>query len=232
MNRLQLPVAAVQGMWMRRAMKPVPPATGPTTGTVGTSSRPPLRIAVVGDSTAAGYGAGHHDDGFAGCLAREITARTQWPVQWQVVGQFGATARRIRYRLVPQVGEDLNVAVLLAGANDVMTRRSPGEWRDDLSAIVDGLAERADYVVIVGIPPFTLVPAMPASLGHYLSERATALDEVSRQICAGCACATWVTMTGVPPAGFFSPDRFHPSGAGYQLWAEAVADHLVPRSHP
>ena len=97
MNRLKLPVAAVQGMWMRAAMKPAPPAAGPTRGTVGTSSAPPLRIAVVGDSTAAGCGVGNHDDGFAGCLAREITARTQWPVQWHVVGQFGATARQRRH---------------------------------------------------------------------------------------------------------------------------------------
>ena len=231
MNILKLPVAVVQGMWLRAAMKPARPATGPTSGTAGTSSDPPLRIAVVGDSTAAGCGVGSHDNGFAGCLAREITARTQWPVQWQVVGQFGATARRIRYRLLPRLGEDLNVAVLLAGGNDVMSRRSPGEWRDDLSAIVDGLTDRADYVVVAGLPPFALIPAIPASLGRYLSERAAALDEISRQICTGCAGATWVCMTGAPPAGFFSADRFHPSATGYQLWAQAVADHLVPRSH-
>lgn len=230
MNRLQLPVAVVQGMWLRRAMKPAPPATGPTRGTAGTPSSPPLRIAVVGDSTAAGCGVGRHADGFAGCLAREITERTQWPVQWQVAGQFGATARRIRYRLLPQLGDDHNVAVLLAGANDVMSRRSPAQWHADLSAIVDGLTERADYIVVAGIPPFALIPAIPASLGHYLSERATALDAISRQICTECGCATWVSLTGVPPAGFFSSDRFHPSAVGYQLWARAVADHLLPGS--
>jgi hypothetical protein len=97
-KRLQLPVAAVQGMWMRSTIKMAPPATGPTSGTVGTTSRTPLCIAVVGESTAAGCGVDNHDDGFTGCLAREITARTQRPVHWQVVGQFGATARRIRYR--------------------------------------------------------------------------------------------------------------------------------------
>lgn len=34
-------------------------------------------------------------------------------------------------------------------------------------------------------------------------------------------------MTGVPPADFFASDRFHPSAAGYRLWAEVVADHLA-----
>jgi lysophospholipase L1-like esterase len=218
-KRLRLPVAVVQGMWMRSTIELAPPATGPTSGTVGTVSRPPLRIAVVGDSTAAGCGVNSHDDGFAGCLARELAARTQQPVRWQVVGEFGATARRIRYRLLPQLGEDLDVAVLLAGGNDVMSRRSPGQWRNDLSAIVDDLAERADHVVIAGIPPFALFPSIPTTLGHYLSERAAALHEVTRQICAGRSCTTWVTTTGVPPADFFASDRFHPSAVGYQLWA-------------
>jgi lysophospholipase L1-like esterase len=217
-------------MWMRSTIKLAPPATGPTSGTVGTVSRPPLRIAVVGDSTAAGCGVDNHDDGFAGCLARELAARTQQPVRWQVAGQFGATARRIRYRLLPQLGEDLDVAVLLAGGNDVMSRRSPGQWRNDLSPIVDDLARRADHVVIAGIPPFALFPSIPATLGHYLSERAAALDEITRQICAGRSGTTWVTTTGVPPADFFASDRFHPSAAGYQLWAQVVADHLAPRA--
>jgi lysophospholipase L1-like esterase len=226
-KRLELPVVAVQGMWMRSTIKPAPPATGSTSGTVGTTSGAPLRIAVVGESTAAGSGVDNHDEGFTGCLAREINARTQRPVQWQVAGQFGATARRIRYRLVPQLGVDLNVAVLLAGGNDVMSRRSPDHWRDDVSAIVDELVERADRVVVAGIPPFALFPSMPTTLGRYLSKRAAALDDVSRQICAVRPCTTWVTMTGNPPPGFFASDRFHPSAAGYQRWAQVVADHLV-----
>jgi lysophospholipase L1-like esterase len=214
-------------MWMRSTIKMAPPATGPTSGTVGTTFGTPLRIAVVGESTAAGCGVDNHDDGFTGCLAREVTARTQRPVQWQVVGQFGATARRIRYRLLPQLDEDFDVAVLLAGGNDVMSGRRPGQWRDDVSAIVDGLMERAGHVVVAGIPPFALFPSMPTALGRYLGERAAALDDVSRQICTAHPCTTWVTMTGVPPPDFFASDRFHPSAVGYQRWAQVVAGHLV-----
>jgi lysophospholipase L1-like esterase len=229
-KRLQLPVAVGQGMWLRSTLKLAPPAAGPACGTVGAGSRSPLRIAVVGDSTAAGCGVDSHDEGFAGCLAREISARTREPVRWHAVGQFGATARRIRYRLLPLLGEDLDVAVLLAGGNDVMSRRSPDQWRADLSAIVDDLAERADHVAVAGVPPFALFPSMPTILGRYLSERAAALDEVTRQICDGRSGTTWVPTIGVPPADFFASDCFHPSAAGYQLWAQVVADHLAPRA--
>jgi len=200
MKRLQLPVAAAQGMWMRSTIKMAPPTAGPTGGT----ACPPLRIAVLGESTAAGCGAGRPDDAITGCLARDINARTQWPVHWQEIGQFGATARRIRYWLLPQLAEDLHVAVLLAGGSDVMSRRSPDHWRDNLSVIVDGLTGRADHVVVARIPPFALFSSVPATLGRYLSERAAALDDISRQICAVRPCTSRVTITEVPPPHFFA----------------------------
>jgi len=205
------------------------PATGPTSGIVGAVSGAPLRIAVVGDSTAAGSGVESHDEGFAGCLAHELNMRTGRSVQWQVVGQFGATARRIRYRLLPQLGEDLDVAVLLAGGNDVMNERSPDQWREDLSAIVEDLAERADHVLVTGMPPFAHFPSLPAALGRTWSERAAAFDDVSRQICTTRPAATWATMPGVPSSDFFASDRFHPSATGYRRWAEVIADHLTPK---
>lgn len=229
MNPLLLPIVAVQGMWVRSAIEMLPPAAGPTIGTVGDASRPPVRIAVLGESTAAGCGVDTHDDGFPGCLARELAARTRQPVKWEVVGQHAATARRIRYRLLPRLGDNLNVAVLLAGVNDVLTRRTPGQWGDDLAAIVDDLTDRAEHVAVTGIPPFEAFQSLPTTLGRYLAQRAGALDEVSQQVCAEQPRATWISSTAILPIGpdFFAQDRFHPSAPGYRHWAQAVADHLA-----
>jgi lysophospholipase L1-like esterase len=228
-NPLLVPIVAVQGIWMRSTIEMASPAAGPTSGMVGDPSRPPVRIAVVGESTAAGCGVDTHDDGFPGCLARELAARTRRPVRWEVVGQFGATARCIRYRLQPRLGANLNVAVLLAGANDVLTRRTPQQWRDDLAAIVEDLADRAEHVAVAGVPPFAAFPALPTTLGRYLAQRAGALDEVSQQVCAKHPRATWISSTDILPIGpdFFAHDRFHPSAAGYRRWAQVVADHLA-----
>jgi lysophospholipase L1-like esterase len=107
-----------------------------------------VAIAVVGESTAAGCGVDNHDKSFTGCLARQTADRMQRPVRWHVVGQFSATARRIRYQLLPQLGQHLNAVVLLAGGNDVMSGRSPEQWREDLAAIIDDLQQRAGQVVV------------------------------------------------------------------------------------
>jgi lysophospholipase L1-like esterase len=227
-NPLLLPIVAGQGIWVRSTIESLPAAAGPDVGTVGDGSGQLVRVAVVGESTAAGCGVDSHADGFGGCLARELAARTGQPVGWQVVGQHGATAHRIRHELVPRLGGELDVAVLLAGVNDVLTRRAPRHWGDDLAGIVDELLARAERVVVCGVPPFQAFPSLPTTLRRYLAQRATALDEVSQQVCARRPRASWLSSADILPAGqnIFARDGFHPSGIGYRYWAAAVAGHL------
>lgn len=229
MNPLLMPVVAFQGMRVRSSTETLPPADGPTTGTAGEPSDVPVRVAVLGESTAAGCGVDTHDEGFPGCLARKVSALTDRPVEWEVVGQNAATARRIRYRLLPELGKGLDAAVLLAGVNDVLTRRAPKEWGEDLAAIVDDLVGRAEHVAVTGIPPFDVFPSLPTTLGRYLAERARALDEVSQRVCAERPQVTWISANGLLPVGpdFFARDHFHPSALGYRRWAEVVAGHLA-----
>lgn len=231
MNRPRLLVAAAQGLWLRATVKPAPPATGLDHGTAAAGSPeqpgPALRVTVLGDSTAAGCGVATHDDGYPGWLARGLADRTGRAVEWRAVGQFGATASRVRHRLLPQVGDGLDAVVLLAGANDVLSRRAPAAWREDLTAILDGLADRTRQVVVVGIPPFRHFPTIPATLGRYLTESSAALDAVSREVCKPRPGVHWITIEDTPGPDFFSPDRFHPSGAGYRVWAAAAVDRLA-----
>lgn len=230
MNPAWLPVVAVQGLWLRSTLRLASAPGGGTSGTAGGPAGPPLRLAVLGDSTAAGCGVTGDDEAFAAGFAREISARTRRPAHWEAVGQFGATARRIRFRLAPRLGDDLDIVVLLAGANDVMAGRGPARWRDDLTGILADLADRTHRVVVAGIPPFRRFPSIPARLAHYLSERADALDAVSREVCAQNPKRTTFISSpaGTPPPEFFSADRFHPSALGYRLWAQDIAAHVTP----
>ncbi|WP_062204305.1 SGNH/GDSL hydrolase family protein [Streptomyces sp. NBRC 109706] len=236
MNPLLLPVVAVQGMRVRSSTEVLPPASGPLTGRVpaGDDGAPDdtsddaLRLGVLGESTAAGCGVDSHAEGFTGCLAGELAARTGRPVTWEVVGQHGATARRIRYRLLPEFDGKFDTAVLLAGVNDVLSRRSPRDWGDDLAAVIDELTTRAGRVVVPGIPAFRAFPSLPRTLARFLDERAQALDEVSRRVCGERPGALWVDSAELLPVGadFFSRDGFHPSGSGYRRWAGSVAGKL------
>ncbi|WP_433655229.1 SGNH/GDSL hydrolase family protein [Nocardia sp. CA-128927] len=196
---------------------------------MGDESLPLVRIAVLGDSTAAGHGVDTNDAALAGCLARELAARTSKSVAWEAVGQLGATASRIRYKLLPKLSENLNVAVLLAGGNDVLARRTPAQWADDLTAIVDDLTNRAEHVAVSAQAPFADFPALPTTLGRYLAERADTFDKITQQILAERPRTTWISRSLIQPVGsdFFARDGFHPSATGYRRWAEAVAGALI-----
>ncbi|MBO3738625.1 SGNH/GDSL hydrolase family protein [Actinoplanes flavus] len=230
MNPVRFPVVAAQGLWLRSTLGLASAPGGGVSGTAPGSAGTPLRLAVLGDSTAVGCGVTGDDEAFAAAFAREIAARTGQPVDWQVVGQFGATSRRIRYRLVPRLGDELDVVVLLAGTNDVMARRGPALWREDLSGILTDLADRAGRVAVAGIPPFARFPAIPATLARYLGERADALNAVSQQVCERDPERTTYLAPpdGTPPPEFFGADRFHPSALGYRLWAQDLAARFVP----
>ncbi|MDG4793005.1 SGNH/GDSL hydrolase family protein [Micromonospora sp. WMMD1082] len=229
MNPAWLPVVAIQGLWLRSTLRLASAPGGGTTGTAPGPAGTPLRLTVLGDSTAAGCGVTGDDEAFAAVFAREIAARTGRPAHWQVVGKVGATARRVRFRLAQHVDDDLDMVVLLCGGNDVLAGRRPASWRDDLTGILTDLAHRTDRVIVAGIPPFTRFPAIPGKLAHYLGERADALNAISQEICSRNPERTVFIgpPAGTPPPDFFGADRFHPSTFGYQLWARDAAARVT-----
>lgn len=229
-------------------MEVLPEAAGPTSGTESAPGArsdgdpaPPLRLGLVGDSTAAGCGARTHDHGLPGELARALAPRTGRDVTWTVVGQHGATLRRIRHRLVPRLldggqrgADTFDLTVLLAGANDVLARRSTQEWRDDLGAVLGSLSGSSRHVVVTGAPAFASFPALGGALRRVLADGTTRLDEVTASLCAHTPGVTFVSSVALQPmaAEFFARDGFHPSEAGYARWAEAIADQVAPDLRP
>ena len=133
-------------------------------------AKQPLRITVVGDSTAAGCGVDNNDDGFAGNLARALALRSGRSVQWQVHGRPGDVIRDFRRHLLTEVGGDLDLVVVLVGVNDVLARTPARVWGHELTAVVAQLATRSRRVAVAGIAPFERFPSLPTTLAHYLRD--------------------------------------------------------------
>ncbi|SDS92859.1 SGNH/GDSL hydrolase family protein [Microterricola viridarii] len=239
---IQLVPAAAQGWTLIRTMPRLPDAAGPQQGVVAAAAGPtlpPLRLRVIGESTAAGVGAPTQDLALSGRLADALASRTGRGVHWQVVGQNGATIRRIRHRLLPAVdGSDpdafaADVAVIAAGANDVIGGRSTAEWEEQLRTLVSGLrhagAGPATLVLLTGVPPFSRFPALRSPLRPYLARRAQRIDARSALVCAelGVLFIPFSERELELGADFFAEDRFHPSATGYALWAEYLAERIA-----
>jgi lysophospholipase L1-like esterase len=230
-----LPMLAAQAVWVRLSTPRLQEAPAPHRGTtVGGGLLPdrPYRLAVLGESTAAGVGVASHDDGLVGNLATEIALRTGRTVAWSVVGRTGATIADVSERLLLELVAAMpagpwHLAVVVVGVNDVLGRTDPDEWTRHLSAVVDDLSGRAQRIAVTGVPPFDQFPALPRSLAHYLAARGRALDRASQQVAATRPRVRWVDTSVTMEPQFFSADRFHPSALGYQRWAQVIADIVV-----
>jgi len=251
MSRLAVvPVAAVvfvQGTRLRRDTPRLPDAALPWTGLtqvpgaaaatvtalsdlsdLTNQSAPPLRLLVLGDSTAAGVGAEHQDDALPGSLARELAGRWNRPIAWRAIGENGATARDLRKRFIEEAtAQAYDVIFLTIGANDALALRSRSAFGRDIRSLLTSLREASPEATIImsSLPAFMRFVLLPNPLRWNLYLHSQSLEAQARGIVAE---REGMIMSPPPPPyteGFFASDLFHPSAQGYRDWARfAIAD--------
>jgi lysophospholipase L1-like esterase len=223
---LLAPVLVGQGRRVRRTTPRLPEAAGPRAGEIAGRGAP-VRLLVLGESTAAGVGAADHQAGLAGQVAGTLAAETGRPVRWRVLGRNGATAATTRETLLaPAEGVEADVAVVALGVNDTLHLRSPGRWTSDLRALIALVRERCGGVpvILAGVPPMGIFPGLPQPLRGVLGLRATVLDRAAARLAAEMDAVLHVSVP-LPAGGvddFFCGDRFHPSPHGYAQWGAAL----------
>lgn len=223
------PVLAVQGLAVRRATPRLDGAQGPDEGEVGGAGEP-LRLVVLGESTVAGVGARTHGTGLTGQVARALHERTGGAVRWRAVGRIGADAAQTRSDLVPLLdGQRADAVVIALGVNDTIALHSPRRWTADLLRLL--IAVRGQVgdarVVLAGVPPMGRFPALPRPLRTVLGLRSAELDAAAARLAGRVPGVRHVPMpVAVLDVSAFCEDRFHPSEAGYRLWAEHLAAAL------
>jgi len=247
----QAPVLLPQGRRLRRETPRLPDAPLPWSGSVegsleasvegsvegsanggrasdnGGASRP-LRLLVIGDSTAAGVGVDHADLGLGGRLAEAVAARTGRSVEWVAAGRNGATARDLRRRfLKPSLAHPTDLVFLTVGANDALAMRSARAFRRDICWIIERTFEAYPHAALLmsSLPAFFRFQLLPDPLKRSLYRHSQALEREARALVAAQPRAH---MSPPPPPyteGFFAVDDFHPSAIGYKDWADfAVED--------
>jgi len=210
------------------ARRPYLPANSapPVDGEYGEPGRQPLRLVVLGDSTAAGVGVTRTGDTVGAALARRLA---QFGRQVRLAGvAIGGSGTG---DLGPQVSRALlgrpDIAVLLVGADDA-TRGTPrSAVRHNLTDAVRRL-RAVDVRVVVGTCPdlgAVRAFAQPLRLLVAWQGRRVAAASAAATRSAGGVAVDLAALTGPvfrADPGTFSEDRFHPSADGYRLLAEAL----------
>lgn len=193
----------------------------------------PLRLLILGDSTAAGVGVERQADGLPGALSRALSARLGRGVTWQVHARSGATTGQLRsYFLPAATSEPFDVIFLTTGVNDVMQLRRKRQFMHDLRDILDALrAESPEaWIIVPGVPRMDRFESLPDPLSSILGARATRINTGAREVILGRERVVHTKPWPINTPGFFAIDNFHPSAIGYEAWANAAIDYWLARS--
>lgn len=233
---LLAPVLLLQGGWVRRRALALPEAPGPRTGRVGAegAGQAPLRVLIVGDSSAAGVGAAHQSEALAATVARHLHRVLQRPVCWQLIASTGwtsADAVAALSTLPDQALAPADVWVSVLGVNDVVHQVPGRRTLANLEALRGEVQRRcgARQGVFCAAPPMHRFPLLPLPLRWVLGAQAQLLNRrMFAQLPAGGPC----TVLDLPPdlnpmQGLMAADGFHPGPAGYALWGAHLAQHLT-----
>ena len=189
---------------------------------------PAVKVALLGDSSAAGYGVERVEDTPGALLASGIAERADRRVYLQDVAVVGARSSDLDGQIDLCLPNEPDVAVILVGANDVTHRVLPSASVRHLSEGVQRLHE-AGVAVLVGTCPDlgTIKPIAPPlkQVARVWSRRLAAaqtiavLEQEGRTVSLGSILGPEFAAA---PAVLFGPDQFHPSAAGYRSLVQVL----------
>ncbi|MER5884704.1 SGNH/GDSL hydrolase family protein [Streptomyces sp. NPDC001941] len=212
------------------SIAPVPPSADGRYGTAY-GGLDPLRLALLGDSTAAGQGVRRPGHTPGALLASGLAAVAERPVELRNVALPGARSddldRQVSLLLAaPAVPPD--VCVLMIGANDVTHRMPPTESVRHLSGAVRRLRTAGAEVVVGTCPDLGTVEQVPQPL-RWLARRASRQLAAAQTIVVveqGGRTVSLGDLLGpefaANPREMFAVDNYHPSAEGYATAAMAV----------
>lgn len=222
---LLLPVLLGQAIYVRvRALKlPEPP--GDRHGVIG--SGPPLRLLIIGDSSAAGVGVPTQDQALLGLVSQRLASVAR--VEYRLVARTGAKTGEVLGWLDDLPERQYDIVILALGVNDVTKVVPLRRWLVQTARLIDRFTAEfgARRVVLSGLPPVHQFPLLPQPLRWVLGRQAGRFDRHLRDMVASRpTCRTVRVDVALGPHNM-SADGFHPGPAVYAAWADAICDSLL-----
>lgn len=215
------PLLLAQGMYTRRVVPRLPEPEGERTGVRGEGH--PLRLLILGDSSAAGVGAPTQADALSGHVTTHLAARCQ--VSWKLVASSGFTTEQVLGLVEAEPEARFDVALVATGGNDVTAGIPARHWVGRLRRLADALSMKfgVGKVMISALPPMHLFPALPQPLRWYIGERARAFNRHLAKFAQAHERCVLLDPKFTTDISQMASDGFHPGPTIYASWAAAAA---------
>jgi len=193
-----------------------------------------IRFRVLGDSLAAGVGCTQVEQSIGHLLAGRLRAEGH-RVDLAVYAVPGARSADLPPQVRAAVRAGVDLALVVVGANDLTRFTPPAVGAGQLHDAVADLTRAGANTIAVTAPDLAVLGHVPPAFREMVSQasRTYAKAQAAAVVRAGGAVAV------IDPAVFdrfatderlFSPDRFHPSAAGYALIAQSLAPQVLAHS--
>ncbi len=194
---------------------------------------PALRIALLGDSSAAGYGVDRVEETPGALIASALAEHANRRVYLREFCVVGAKSSDLAAQVDRALPIEPEAVVILIGGNDVTHTMRPSQSVRYLSEGVRRLMASGAKVVVGTCPDLgTVQPIAPPlrQVARAWSRRLAAaqtiavIEEGGRTVSLGNVLGPEFAAA---PALLFGPDQFHPSVAGYRKLAGVLVPSLL-----
>lgn len=215
------PILFAQGRYVIRNIPRLPEPPGQRQGVTGVGQ--PLRLLVLGDSSAAGVGAATLDEALLGQVVTGL--ETTFQVRWSLIARTGATTRGTIKHLEKQPAQPFDAVVTALGVNDVTNGRSVRVWMREQAQLVDLLRSKfnVQHLYMSGLPPVSHFPALPQPLRWYLGSQAKRFDRSLGKWVQSQPDCSFISFNFTLDTNLMASDKFHPGPQIYAHWGAEVA---------
>lgn len=230
-------VLAAQAVQTRNRIGPrttVPPYHD---GRYGAGAGTSLRIAILGDSAAAGLGAERPEDTMGAIIANAVHAASGRPVVLTNHAVVGAQTKDLDTQINRALSAPPHLAVIMVGAND-LTHLVPSQVSGRrLAKAIRRLKDNGIAVVMATCPDLGAIHPFPNPLRSVMRSASRNLAQRQIQVSRENG-ATPVALGAILgpqfdawPEVFFAEDQFHPSSNGYRAAAELLIPAVLHELH-
>ena len=207
---------------------PPPDPTGMYGNDGPRADEPPLTVALLGDSSAAGYGLVDAPETPGALLAQGVADWSGRRVRLRDLAVVGALSSDLDIQVERALAYQPDVAVILVGANDVTHLVRPSVSSSHLVRAVERLRDGGVAVLVGTVPDLGSIKPILPPLRHLARawSRRIAAEQTIRSVRAGARTVSLADILGPEFTAnrdfLFGPDKFHPSTAGYAALAEVL----------
>src|SRR6476660_7826515 len=218
------------------ARRTIPPAEGDPPrcdGRYGSGDGPPVTLAVIGDSSAAGYGTSQPGETTGALIAQGLAEQLHRPVDLHCLAVVGARSPQLGPQVEAALAVRPDAVVILIGGNDVTHRTRIPHAVAHLLAAVRALRAADVHVVVGTCPDMGAIQPIQPPLRWVARRRSRSLAAAQTIVVVegGGRTVSLGDLLGpvfeAQPDRMFGLDRFHPSAEGYAAAAAAMLPTLI-----